>query len=155
MNRTSNRIFLGSVAGALAVLLFHQGSLQILYWAGLAPQAAFRLAHVPPLNMPMVVSLTFWGAVYGGVFSVLKAYLPGRLYWYGPLLGVFALLMSWFVFLPLKGLPIAFGGASGPILRSTMAYLLWGIGVTLLLPLLHPRLRRPRRRPMAPPHVPA
>src|SRR3954468_17574656 len=114
MNRTSNRIFLGSVAGALSVLLFHQTSLQVLFWVGLAPQAAFRFAHVAPFNMPMVVSLTFWGAVYGGLFALLKCYLPGRIYWYGVPLGLFALLMSWFVFLPLKGLPMAFGGATAP-----------------------------------------
>jgi len=155
MNRISNRIFLGSVAGALSVLLFHQTSLQILYWLGVAPQAAFRLAHVPPFNMPMVVSLTFWGAVYGAVFGLLKPHLPGRIYWYGLPLGLCAMLLSWFIFLPLKGVPIAFGGASGPMLRSAMAYLLWGVGVTVLLPLLYPRLRRPGRRPMSPPHVPA
>jgi len=155
MSRTSNGIFLGTVAGALSVLLFHQTSLQILYWLGVAPQAAFRLAHVAPFNMPMVVSLTFWGGLYGGLFAALKCYLPGRIFWYALPLGLFALLMSWFVFLPLKGIPVAFGGAPGPMLRSTMAYMLWGIGVTLLLPVLNPRGRRPRERPLSPPRVPA
>ncbi|MBS0641608.1 MAG: hypothetical protein U1E70_03905 [Acetobacteraceae bacterium] len=156
MHRPSNRIFLGAVAGALSVLLFHQTSLQILYWLGGAPQPAFRLAHVPPFGMPMMVSLTFWGAVYGAVFGVISRRLPGRLYWYGLPLGLFALLMAWFIFLPLRGLPIAFGGALPPILRSIMAYSLWGIGVTLLLPILTPRrVGRPRRGPVTPPRVTA
>ncbi|HVZ06414.1 hypothetical protein [Rhodopila sp.] len=152
MNRSPNRVFLGSVAGALSVLLFHQTSLQILFWIGLAPQPAFRLAHVPPFFMPMVVSLTFWGAVYGALFGFVSIRLPGRLIWYGIPLGLAALAMSWFVFLPLKGLPIAFGGDVAPMARSAMAYLLWGIGVTVLLPLVFPRrIRRPRSA--TPPHV--
>lgn len=156
MRRTTNRIFLGSVAGALSVLLFHQMSLQVLYWFGVAPQPAFRVAHVPPFGMPMVVSLTFWGAVYGAAFGLISRRLPGRMYWYGLPLGLFALLMAWFVFLPLKGTPVAFGGAVGPILRSTMAYSLWGIGVTLLLPILNPRrFGGARRGPLAPPRVTA
>ncbi len=147
MNRLTNRIFLGGVAGALSVLLFHQTSLQILYWVGLAPQAAFRLAHVPPFNMPMVVSVTFWGAVYGGIFGLLSQRLPGRPFWYGLPLGFCAMVLAWFVFLPLKGVPIAFGGATGPMLRTAMAYSLWGLGVTVLLPLLYPRRRIGRPLP--------
>jgi hypothetical protein len=153
MNRPSNRVFLGSVAGAISILLFQQTSLQILYWIGLAPQAAFRLAHVPPFNMPMVVSLAFWGAVYGGLFGLISRQLPGRIYWYGLPLGAFALFMSWFVFLPLKGLPIAFGGTTAPMIRSAMSYLLWGMGVTVLLPLLGPRRTGSPRRPASPPRV--
>ncbi len=137
----SNRIFLGCVAGAVSVLLFHQTSLQILFWLGLAPLAAFRVAHVPPFNMPMVVSITFWGAVYGGIFAALTTRLRKPLWWFGVPLGLCAMLIGWFVFLPLKGQPMAFGGQTGPILRTLLAYNLWGIGVTLILPLLHPRPR--------------
>jgi hypothetical protein len=153
MNRTSNRAFLGCVAGAISILLFQQTSLQILYWVGLAPQAAFRLAHVPPFGMPMVVSLAFWGAVYGGVFGLLSSHLPGRIFWYGLPLGAFAMLMSWFVFLPLKGMPIAFAAATAPMIRSAMSYLLWGMGVTVLLPLLRPRRTGSPHRPAPPPRV--
>ena len=141
MTTPSTRIFLGCVAGAVSVLLFHQTSLQILFWLGLAPQAAFRVAHVPPFNMPMVVSITFWGAVYGGIFAALTARLRKPLWWFGWPLGLCAMLMGWFVFLPLKGQPMAFGGQIGPMLRTFLAYSLWGVGVTLIMPLLQPRSR--------------
>ena len=110
MTTPSTRIFLGCVAGAVSVLLFHQTSLQILFWLGLAPQAAFRVAHVPPFNMPMVVSITFWGAVYGGIFAALTDRLRKPLWWFGWPLGLCAMLIGWFVFQPLKGQPMAFGG---------------------------------------------
>jgi hypothetical protein len=150
MMTPSTRIFLGCVAGAVSVLLFHQTTLQILFWLGLAPMAAFRVAHVAPFNMPMVVSITFWGAVYGGIFAALTSRLRKPLWWFGWPLGICAMLIGWFVFQPLKGQPIAFGGQTGPMLRTFLAYSLWGIGVTLILPLLHPRSRGAGRPPFVP-----
>src|SRR5258708_2137738 len=76
VTRLPTRIFLGCIAGAIAVLVFHQTTLQLFFWFGLAPQAAFRVAVVPPFNAPMVVSSAFWGAVYGGLFGWLVPRLP-------------------------------------------------------------------------------
>ena len=141
------RIFLGCVAGAVSVLIFHQPTLQVFWWLGLAPQAAFRVAHVPPFNMPMVVSITFWGAVYGGFFGLLMPRLRGPVWLNGLPLGLCAMLVAWFVFLPLKGQPAAFGWQAWPMLRSLIAYGLWGFGTAIILPLLHPRRMSARRSP--------
>lgn len=43
---TSTRIYLGCIAGAISVLVFRQSTLQLLFWLGLAPPAAFRVAAV-------------------------------------------------------------------------------------------------------------
>jgi len=145
------RVFLGCVAGAISVIVCHQTTLQIFFWLGLAPQAAFRVAHVPPFNMPMVVSITFWGAIYGGLFAAVLPRLRGPIWLNGLPLGLCAMLIGWFVFQPLKGQPVAFGWQTGPLLRSLTAYELWGLGVGVILPLLHPRgigaPRRPWGRP--------
>jgi hypothetical protein len=141
-----NRIFLGCVAGALAMLIFHQTTLQVLFWFGLSPLAAFRVAHVPPFNVPMVVSLTFWGAMYGGLFAAVASRLPGPLVVRGLIAGLFGLLMAWFVVRPLAGHEIAFGWDYAWMLRSALAYAMWGIGTALLLPMMNPRdlVRRSR-----------
>lgn len=139
MTRPSTRMFLGCVAGAVSILVFHQAALQIFYWLGLAPQAAFRMVRVPPFDMPSVVSLTFWGAVYGGIFGLLTPRMTRPVWLYGLLLGLCAMLVAWFVFLPLKGVPVAWGWQASPMLRSLAAYLAWGVGVGVLLPVLHPR----------------
>jgi hypothetical protein len=141
------RVFLGCVAGAVSVLIFHQTTLQIFFWLGFAPQAAFRSAHVPPFNMPMVLSITFWGAVYGGLFGLLLPRLRGPIWLNGLLLGLCAMLIAWFVFLPLNGKPIAFDWHALPMLRSFIAYAMWGLGVGIFLPLMHPRtIGAPRSR---------
>ncbi len=143
------RIFLGCVAGAISMLIFHQTSLQVFFWFGLAPQAAFRVAHVAPFNMPLVVSITFWGAVYGGLFAALMPRLRGPIWLYGLALGICAMLISWFIFLPIKGQPMAWGWQAWPMLRSLIAYVFWGAGVGIILPLLHPRGMGASRPPWA------
>ena len=139
MNALSTRIFLGSLAGALAILVFHQTTLQIFFWLGFSPQAAFRIAQVPPFNAPLVVSITFWGAVYGGLLGLVLPWIPGPLFAKTAMAGVCATGLAWFLFLPLMGHSAAFGWQTGPILRSFAAYQMWGIGISLLFTLLHPR----------------
>jgi hypothetical protein len=139
MMRPSTNIFLGCVAGAIAILVFHQTTWQLFFWLGWAPHAAFRIAHVPPFNAPMVASITFWGAVYGGVFGALVPWLRGPLWLKAAAAGLCAMALSWFVFLPLMGHASAFGWQPWPMLRSFIAYQMWGLGLSVLLPLLHPR----------------
>jgi hypothetical protein len=55
----------GFVAGALAVLVFHQGALLALRLAGLVPAPPWRLAPVPPFGVPAVLSAAFWGGIWG------------------------------------------------------------------------------------------
>jgi hypothetical protein len=136
---SGSNIFLGCVAGALSVLVFHQTTLQLFFWFGWAPHAAFRVAQVAPFNAPMVASITFWGAVYGGVFGALVPWIRGPLWLKGMAAGICAMALGWFVFLPSMGHPVAFGWQLGPMLRSFIAYQMWGIGLSIVLPLLHPR----------------
>lgn len=139
MKAPSTRVFLGCVAGALSILMFHQTTLQLFFWLGWAPQAAFRIAQVPPFNAPLVASVTFWGAVYGGLFGLSLPWFKAPLWLKGMLAGLCAMLLGWFVFLPLMGHQAAFGWRWMPMLRSFVAYQMWGLGLRLLLPLLLPR----------------
>jgi hypothetical protein len=139
MTKLPSRVFLGCVAGAIAALVFHQTTLQVFYWLGLAPQAAFRVAHVPPFHAPMVVSVTFWGALYGGLFGWVTSRLKGPLWLYGLVAGLCALLLSWFVVRPLAGGSVAMGWNTPAMLRSFVAHEMWGLGISLILPILLPR----------------
>jgi hypothetical protein len=142
MTSLSTRIFLGCVAGAIAVLTFRQAALQIFFWLGMAPQAAFRIAQVLPFHAPMVASITFWGGIYGGLFGWVAPRLKGPLWINGLAAGLCAMLLSWFVVRPLAGNPVAFGWQSPAMLQSFVAWELWGIGLGLILPLMLPRRLR-------------
>jgi hypothetical protein len=137
------RIFLGFVAGCLSVLVFHQGMVALLHAMGLIAQGPFRTTPVPPFGFPAIVSLSFWGGVYGAVFGAASARIQIPILLAGLGLGLMAALIGWFVVAPLKGQPIAAGFAAWPMERSLLINLTWGLGVGLLLPLLTPRpLRR-------------
>ncbi len=138
------RIFLGAIAGALAVLVFHQGVVMLLFNVGLTPLAPYRTLLVPPLGVPAIVSLCFWGGVYGAGFGALAPRLGVPLWVGGLALGLLAVLVGWFVVAPLKGLPVATGFAAWPMARSLLINLIWGLGTGLLLPLLTPRASRRR-----------
>ncbi|HEX2944113.1 MAG TPA: hypothetical protein VHO91_23865, partial [Rhodopila sp.] len=139
MNRLSIRTFLGAAAGALSILLFHQTTLQVFYWFGLAPYAGFRLAMVPPFGLPAVVNACFWAALVGAPYGALL-HRRSRYSWLTGLpLGILGMLVVWFLVMPLRGQPIAFGWQTLPLIRSAVASLIWGLGVGVLFPMLLPR----------------
>ena len=135
----SQRVFLGGAAGALSLLLFHQTTLQVFFWLGLAQHSGFRLAIVPPFGVPLVVSSCFWAALLGAVYAAMVRRQDRHAWLTGLPLGCVALLLVWFVVLPLKHQPVAFGGQVLPVIRSTTASLMWGLGVGVILPFMLPR----------------
>lgn len=149
MDETPMRAFLGFVAGALAIITFQQGTVEILHLLGLASQAAFRTTPVQPFGVPVIVSLSFWGGIYGMAFGALRPYFTLPLWLCGLCLGIIAALLALFVFAPLKGNAIAYGWQAWPVARSFLVNGVWGIGVGLLLPVLQPRpLLRPSLNPV-------
>jgi hypothetical protein len=69
------------VAGFLATLIFHQGLFAVFYLAGAAPAAPFNLTPVPPLGVPSVISLAFFGGLWGVAIWAIAGRLKGALYW--------------------------------------------------------------------------
>jgi hypothetical protein len=59
------------IAGFASTLVFHQGLLWLLYTGGFSPRAPWSIAPVPPFNAPAVISLAFWGGVWGIVLWAL------------------------------------------------------------------------------------
>src|SRR6201996_1811397 len=103
MNHPSMRAFLGFVAGALAVLTFHQAFVEALHVIGLAPQAAYRVTPVLPFNVPTIVSLSFWGGVYGSIFWLFRGFFRAPLWLSGLCLGAAAAVIGMTIVAPIKG----------------------------------------------------
>jgi hypothetical protein len=144
---TASRIIHGFVAGALAVLVFHQAALLALHVACVAPAATpWDLAPVPPFGVPAVASAAFWGGAWGVVFALLAPrFGRGAGYWLASLLfgAVVLTLVAWFVVLPLKGLPAGGGFAWPGVIVGPIVNGAWGLGTALLLAALPGA--RPRR----------
>ena len=147
MDSAATRAYLGFSAGAIAALLFHQGLAEIFDITGIGRNIAFRLAPTWPFGIPALVSLTFWGAMYGVVLALLMPRFRRPLWQVGVALGLIAGLVTLFVTLPLKGFPLAHGWAVWPIARTLILTTSWGLGTGLILALLQPR---PLHRPVTP-----
>ena len=126
----SRWLVIGFLAGAAAVLLFHQSAAAILHALQLTPRAPFSFTPTPPFGIPQLWSLAFWGGVWGVIAAALLARLDGaRLIGCATVFGAIApTLVAWFIVAPLKGQPMAAGWvpaamAIGPIVNAA-----WGLG---------------------------
>lgn len=114
-------------AGVFATLVFHQGVLALLHFgAGMGP-APFDTELVGPLSIPAVLSLAFWGGVWGIPIWALMRLGPRAWYW-GTAIVAGAIgpsAVALLVVLPLKGIPVTGQVVFGALLLNAA----WGLGL--------------------------
>jgi hypothetical protein len=132
--RTARVVILGFVAGALGVLLFHQGVVLALYLLNLVPSPPYAMRATAPLGVPQVLSSAFWGGVWGIVLVWCMTALRGadRL-WVALLFGgLLPTLVGILVVTPLKGGdPMARLQVAG-LLRGFIINGAWGLGTAIV-----------------------
>lgn len=124
------------IAGALAVPLFHQLVLAILNATGFAARAAYAMDPTKPFGVPQVVSLSFWGGVWGIILMLVIGRWAGTRFWLvAVLFGAIApTLVAAFVVAPLKGQP--FGGSARMAITGLLVNAAWGVGTAALARLM-------------------
>jgi hypothetical protein len=114
-------------AGFIATVLFHQGLFNLFYSVGMVPVPAFNMAPSYPLGVPAVISLAFWGGLWGWPVAYWIRHNHGARYWLKALLlgaaGPTAVAML--IVFPLKGLPVETKTIIGGLLLNGA----WGLGV--------------------------
>jgi len=127
-------------AGFISTLVFHQDVLTLFYLAGLIPRVPYDLGHVPPLGIPAVISLAFWGGLWGVTIRPLLKNVDGPAYWARALVisAVFPSLVGLFIVFPLKGMPMAGGGNPKVIVSALVLAGAWGLGMAFLMRLMDP-----------------
>ena len=146
MNQRAMQFGKAFIAGFVSTLVFHQGVLALFYVAGASPRRPYDLDAVPPLHIPAVISLAFWGGVWGAAIWPLLKNATGAAYWLRALVigAIGPSAVALFIVFPLKGLPMAGGWDPKLIVAALILNGAWGLGVALLMRLLH---RAPRSAP--------
>lgn len=120
------------VAGALAVPLAHQVMLWILNAAGLIDRAPYAMEATKPFGVPALISLSFWGGVWGLILLLVVGRLRGAKFWIVAILfgAIAPTLVAGFVVAPLKGQP-----AGGNAKMAAMGFLIngaWALGTVVI-----------------------
>lgn len=123
------------LAGFLATLIFHQGGL-LLFWAlGVVPNFPWNMTPVPPFQVPSILSLSFFGGLWGipCYFLAKKFSQQTFKYWASLIIfgAIFPTAVAMLVVFPLKSIPVN----SKMILGGLILNGLWGLGVALSLKL--------------------
>lgn len=141
---SASSAFRGFVAGFAATLVFHQGLLEIYYLAGTVSHPAWGMRPAPPFGLPQVISLAFWGGVWGVALALLARALTrsGARWLFALVFGaILPTLAAWYVVTPLKGGHFEFSLATAWLGLTLNG--LWGLGTELFL--RWPRLGAGRR----------
>ncbi len=125
------------IAGFLATLTFHQAIIWLFHKRGLTPRAPWAMDPTWPFRIPSVISLAFWGGVWGIVLIALISRWQGPAFWLAAagLGGLLPTLVAIFVVMPLKKMSL---GAATPKLfvGGLIVNAAWGIGTAVFYKLM-------------------
>lgn len=96
------------IAGALAVPLLHQPVIWMFNAIGWIDRAPFSMEPTKPFGVPSVISLSFWGGVWGVILGLVLARIRKPSAWWATAIvfgAVAPTLVAGFIVAPLKGQP--------------------------------------------------
>lgn len=122
------------VSGLLATLIFHQGLFAAFYMAGVVSSAPFNLTPVPPFGVPAVLSLAFFGGLWGILLWLLLGRLDRLAFWPGNIIAgaIGPTAVAMLVVFPLKGIEVSAQTWTGGLMLNGF----WGLGVALFMVLM-------------------
>ena len=137
-------LIVGFLAGAVGVLVFHQGALAMLHSLGFTANTPYSIKATAPWGVPQIWSSAFWGGVWGVLLAMaLRRFDGPRLVVAATLFGaIVPTLVAWFVVAPLKHQPMAAGLVLAAMMIGPIVNAAWGLGTGIGLNLFgRPHLR--------------
>jgi hypothetical protein len=143
VNPLQRLVAIGFLAGALSILVFHQGTIALLQLVEGRPLAIYRTNPIAPFGVPQILNSCFWGGVWGIVFLWAARRFAGRrpAWLVGLVVGAVATTaVAWFVVAPIKGLPMASGWNPATMWRGPVINGMFGLGSALFAGWLEKRI---------------
>ena len=131
------RVILEFFAGFAATIFFHQPVVWIFHAMGLTPRAPFDMHPVPPFGIPSVISLAFWGGVWGIIMIPAISRIRSEVMWWiaAILFGaIFPTLVAGLVVAPLKHM--AMPHTPQMVMFGLAVNGAWGLGTAILFRLI-------------------
>jgi hypothetical protein len=143
-NDLTRVLIAGFVAGALSVLIFHQGLIGLLHAMQVLPRPPYGMAPTEPWGVPQLWSTVFWGGAWGVLLAAALGRMAGARLLVAALIfgAVLPTLVGWFVVAPLKGQPMASGFVLSRMWLGPVINGVWGLGSGICLMLIRPVFRR-------------
>ena len=115
--------------GFIATLLFHQGVLALFWLVGLIPAFPWNMTPVPPLGVPQVISLAFWGGVWGlPVWWIIRRWQSMKFWLSAIVIGAIGpTLVAMLLVFPMKGLDVNATKVVGGLIVNAA----WGLGLAV------------------------
>ncbi|KPQ30097.1 MAG: PAP2 superfamily [Marinobacter excellens HL-55] len=128
------------IAGLLATLIFHQGLFAVFYLLDAVPAAPYNMTPVPPLGIPSVLSLAFFGGLWGIALWAVAGRLLGAWYWlvHIALGAIGPTAVAMLVVFPMKDLAVSAQTWVGGLILNGF----WGLGVAVFMVLMAARAKR-------------
>lgn len=126
------------IAGFISTLLFHQGLLSALHKVNPEAPAPYNLTSTEPFGIPAVISLAFWGGVWGVAIWQFMKNSAGAAYWMRAILlgAIGPSALALFVVMPLKDMGVAMGWNPQVIVGALILNAAWGLGLGIFMKLL-------------------
>jgi len=135
------RVVIAFSAGFVSTVVFHQCVLALLHVFSIAPKPAWPMQAVPPFGIPAVISLAFWGGIWGVIMMPMIQGRRGASFWIAAILfgAIFPTLVAWFIVAPIKHQPIAGGWKPRAMMIGPLVNAAWGFGTALIYRVFIPR----------------
>lgn len=122
----------GFLPGFISTLTFHQIALTVFWSLGLVGFAPYSLDATQPFGIPAVLSLAFWGGIWGIFYRLAANQFPSiKAYW----LILMATLLPTIAFIavvaPIKGIPFSIFTVQ-LITVAVFINLAWALGTAFL-----------------------
>lgn len=127
MNSLIKNVVSGFIFGFLSTLIFHQCSLWLLSTASGAGIPTWDFSPVPPYGVPKVISLSFFGGLWGIPIVYMLSKLSSFKFWLASIItgAIFPTAVAMLVVFPMKGLAVT----PQIIVVGLFVNGMWGLGV--------------------------
>lgn len=128
------------VAGFISTLIFHQGLLTLFWLSGAIPRPPYDMHATAPFGVPAVISLAFFGGLWGAAIWPFLEAATGASYWLRAVVigAIGPSAVALFIVFPMKGLGVAGGFDPKIIIGALILNAAWGFGVALFMRTIAP-----------------